>query len=179
VGRPSAARAIPLALAALWLFVAWAFHYRRYATINWAAQYFAVAFVAQALLLAWSGVAGRIRFGGVAAWRQRAAVCVVAAALFGVPLLERLAGRGWSQLEAFGTAPDPTAIGTLGILLLARDPSPWPAADDSTRVVRSERGIPVDARPRRRARAAAHCASGTGTAGCVAATVQPLRPSAR
>ena len=71
-------------------------------------------------------MAGRIRFGGVAAWRQRAAVCVVAAALFGVPLLERLAGRGWSQLEAFGTAPDPTAIGTLGILLLTRDPSPWP-----------------------------------------------------
>jgi len=34
-------------LAAGWLWVAWAFHYTRYATINWAAVYFALAFAVQ------------------------------------------------------------------------------------------------------------------------------------
>jgi hypothetical protein len=38
-------------MAACWVWVAWAFHAQRYATINWAATGFAVAFVGQALLL--------------------------------------------------------------------------------------------------------------------------------
>jgi len=119
-------RAIPLALASMWLFVAWAFHVRRYATINWAAQYFAIAFVAEALLLAWTGtVRGGLRFGAGAALQQRAGYVIVAAALAGVPLTEWLAGRDWRQLEWFGVTPDPTVIGTLGILLLARDRPPW------------------------------------------------------
>jgi len=121
----SASRMIPLVLAAMWLFVAWAFHHRRYATINWAAEYFAIAFVVQALLLAWCGVTGRLDFGGLASWRQRAAVAIVAFALFGAPLLEWLAGRDVRQLEAFGTAPDPLAIGTLGFLLFTRDAPRW------------------------------------------------------
>lgn len=120
----SPARTIPLTLAALWLFVAYAFHLRRYAAINWAADYFAIAFIAQALLLAWSGVTGALRFGINTSWRQGAALAIVAFALVGVPLLERQSGRNWRELEAFGTSPDPTALGTLGILLVARDP-PW------------------------------------------------------
>ncbi|HEX6015786.1 MAG TPA: DUF6064 family protein, partial [Geminicoccaceae bacterium] len=56
-------RAITAALAACWLWVAWAFHLERYATINWAATYFAAAFALQALLLAWWGVVrGRLVF---------------------------------------------------------------------------------------------------------------------
>jgi hypothetical protein len=31
----------------------------------------------------------------------------------------RSAGRGWRQVEIFGVAPDPTAVATLGIILLA------------------------------------------------------------
>jgi hypothetical protein len=31
-----------------------------------------------------------------------------------------LLGRGWRGVEIFGVAPDPTAVATLGILLLAR-----------------------------------------------------------
>jgi hypothetical protein len=122
---PRASRAIPLVLAGVWLFVAWAFHHRRYATINWAAEYFAIGFFVQALLLAWSGATGRLRYDGVLSWRERAAVAIVAFGLFGVPLIEWLAGRDVRQIEAFGTAPDPTAIATLGFLLLARDPPSW------------------------------------------------------
>jgi len=119
-------RAIPLALACLWLLVAWAFHARRYATINWAAHYFAIAFVAEALLLAWIGTTrGSLRFSAGASRQQRAGCVILAAALAGLPLAEWLAGRNWRQLEWFGIAADPTVIGTLGILLLARDRPPW------------------------------------------------------
>jgi len=39
-----AGRVIAAVLAGCWLWVAWAFHFQRYATINWAATYFAAAF---------------------------------------------------------------------------------------------------------------------------------------
>ena len=35
-------------------------------------------------------------------------------------MLAPLQGRGWASSEVFGIAPDPTAIATLGVLLLAR-----------------------------------------------------------
>ena len=58
VWRPRAwsGRAVAAILAALWLFVAWAYLLERYDTINWAARYFAIAFVLQAALLVWTGV---------------------------------------------------------------------------------------------------------------------------
>src|SRR4029078_1116755 len=40
-----------LLLAALWVWVAIAFHLERYATINWAAPYFAITFALEAVLL--------------------------------------------------------------------------------------------------------------------------------
>jgi uncharacterized protein DUF6064 len=124
--RTGSARGIPLALAVAWLVVAWAFLSRRYATINWAASYFAIAFVAEALLLAWSGATGRLRFGPGTSLRVRAGLALVAVATAGVPFVEWLAGRGGRQLEWFGTAPDPTVIGTLGALMLAAKRAPLP-----------------------------------------------------
>ena len=49
-------RAVAAILAACWLWVAWAYLFARYDTINWAARYFAAGFALQALLLAWTGV---------------------------------------------------------------------------------------------------------------------------
>ena len=57
-GGPLAGRLISVILAASWLVVAWAFHLQRYATINWAAVYFAAGFALQALLVLWSGTIG-------------------------------------------------------------------------------------------------------------------------
>ena len=55
--------AIAALLAGCWLFVAWAYLLERYDTINWAARYFAVGFLAEAALLAWTGVIrDRLRF---------------------------------------------------------------------------------------------------------------------
>ena len=49
-------RAVAAALACCWLWVAWAYLYSRYDTINWAARYFAVGFAIEAALLVWSGL---------------------------------------------------------------------------------------------------------------------------
>ncbi len=40
-------------------------------------------------------------------------------------MLGPLFGRSWSQIEVFGVAPDPTAIATLGVLLLASGRVRW------------------------------------------------------
>ena len=45
-------RVVCAVLAAAWGWVGWAFLWRRYATINWAAEYFAWGFAAEAVLLA-------------------------------------------------------------------------------------------------------------------------------
>ncbi len=50
-GSVLAGRIVAAALAACWLWVAWAYLCERYATINWAAEYFAAGFALQALLL--------------------------------------------------------------------------------------------------------------------------------
>lgn len=118
-------RWIVLILAVLWTFVGWSFLWSRYATINWAAAYVAPAFAFEALLLV---VAGASRDGlafdrrGLAGWMG---CLLVAFAFTGQPFLAPLQ-RSWGSAEIFGTAPDPTAIGTLGLLLFARGKLlPW------------------------------------------------------
>jgi len=112
-------------LSACWLFVAWAYHLERYATINWAAPYFAAAFALQALLLAWQGVVRRrLRFAWGRGGAEGAAIGLVAFALLVEPLIGPLVGREWTQLETFGAAPDPTVIATLGVLAMASPRAP-------------------------------------------------------
>jgi hypothetical protein len=125
--RRSAARSGRLVcaiLAVLWVWVAVAFHAKRYETINWAATWFSAAFALQAALLIGLGVVrGTLTFG--ASGSRRAALGVFLFALALQPLAGRLFGRAWSEVEIFGVAPDPTAIGTLGILLLAAGRTRW------------------------------------------------------
>lgn len=121
-GGAGQGRAVAALLAAAWLWVAWAYHHQRYATINWAAAYSAAGFTAEAALLAWVGlVRNRLRFrsDGFGLWLFLFALAVQP--LSG-PLL---AGRPWTQIEIFGIAPDPTAVATLGVLLLAAGRVRW------------------------------------------------------
>jgi len=123
--RPSAwsSRIFPAILAALWLFVAWAFLLERYDTINWTARYVAIAFVLQAALLIWTGV---IRDRLVLSTRDLSSKIGLALLFYALaihPLIAPLTGRPITQAEIFGLAPDPTAMATLGILLAA-DPPP-------------------------------------------------------
>ena len=124
--RPACSgRAVAALLAACWLWVAWAFHWQRFATINWAASYFAIGFVLQALLLVWVGVArNRLLFDSTPSARARIGVAIFWFALIFQPLLGLMFGRQWLQLELFGVAPDPTALATIG-LLLASHRVPW------------------------------------------------------
>jgi hypothetical protein len=41
------------------------------------------------------------------------------------PLVGLLFGRSWRQVELFGVAPDPTAVATLGVALLAGGRVRW------------------------------------------------------
>jgi hypothetical protein len=116
-GGEAAPRASAAMLALCWLCVAWAFLLQRYAPINWAADTFGLAFALQGL-----GLLALVGCGPLQAsrhpWRRRVGLGLLLWALLGHPLLAGLGGRPWTQAEVFGLAPDPTAIGTLGWLLV-------------------------------------------------------------
>jgi hypothetical protein len=119
------ARVVAGTLAACWLWTAIAFHATRYATIHRGAAYFAWAFGLEALLLVAAGV-----FPGRVTLERRGAARMVGLALFLFavfvqPLVGMLFGRGWREVEIFGIAPDPTAVGTLGMLLLTSARRRW------------------------------------------------------
>jgi len=115
-----AARVVCGVLALAWCTVAWAFLLRLYAPINWAAAAFAVGFGLQGLglFMVASGLRGRLALArGPRAW---VGLGLLLFALWVQPGLAPLFGRPWAQAEVFALAPDPTVLGTLGILLLLR-----------------------------------------------------------
>lgn len=116
--RTWAPRAACALLGVAWLWVAWVFHWQRFASINWAATWFAAAFALQGLCL---GLAALGTAGRNAAPHLRSQQLGLALLLFALvlhPALGPLLGRPWQQAEVFGLAPDPTVLGTLGVLLL-------------------------------------------------------------
>jgi hypothetical protein len=146
-GQAWSGRVVAALLAALWLFVAWAYLLERYDTINWAARYFAIGFGAQAALLVWTGaIRDGLRFAtnnpqpplipakaGIQSPKREPAIfknwvpafagmsgvgiALLLYALLLHPLIAPLTGRPITQAEVFGLAPDPTAVATLGALL--------------------------------------------------------------
>ena len=82
--RAGQGRYVSVILMVGWIWVAWAFHWRHFVTINWAATYFAYVFAFEALLLFVFGivldeltfeprsVAHRVGFANVAAELRRA-----------------------------------------------------------------------------------------------------------
>ncbi len=117
------AKLVTALLAACWLWVAWAYHIEHFATIHWAARYFAIGFALEALLLIWFGIMrGQLSFEPAASVHQRAGFYLFLFALVIQPLIGPAMGRPWRQTEIFGIAPDPTVIATLGILLASGRP---------------------------------------------------------
>ena len=125
-GGVSAARAACAIVGIGWLFTGAVYFVWRYATINWAAVWFGAVFILEAAL--WIGLASSRACPALrtdAAWGLGAARTTIGIALLlagiAYPLLAPLLGRPAVQAEVFGLAPDPTAIGTLGLLLLFDD----------------------------------------------------------
>ena len=126
--RPTGARGrwIAAILAGCWLWVGIAFHAHRYATISTVAVYFAAGFGLEAALLIWIGIVrNRLSFECVAGPASRTGLGLFLFALAIQPLAGPLLHRGWRQVEIFGVAPDPTAVATLGVLLLAHGRGRW------------------------------------------------------
>lgn len=121
-GWPHRDRAVGGILAACWLWVAWSFFLGRYASINWAAPWFAALFAVQAVLSLLAGFAGGGQGFGTARSRAESALFLV---LLFVQPAAGLLGRPWRQAEVFAIAPDPTAMATLGALILAPRQSAW------------------------------------------------------
>jgi hypothetical protein len=115
--RPAAAaRPVVGVLAVIWFWVGWSFHHQTYAQINWAAEYAAIAFAIQAVLLVALGVV--IQPPGAEVTRpRRVGLALAAAGVLLYPWVGFLAGRPWGQAEVFGMMPEPTALATLGLLL--------------------------------------------------------------
>jgi hypothetical protein len=116
-GDARAGRFAAAFLGGLWLVVAFAFHWSRYATINWAATWFAAGFALEAALIFWSGV---LRAPIVV--RPGVGLAIFLFALVVEPLIGPLFGRAWSGIEIFGLAPDPTTVATLGVLVASERP---------------------------------------------------------
>jgi len=125
-GAATRGRLITAILSGCWLFVAIAFHAQRYATINWAARYFAWGFAFEAALLLGLGtIGGKLSFEKSADGSRRAGVGIFGFALLLEPLIGLVLRRNWRQAEIFGIAPDPTAVATLGVLLIAVGKGRW------------------------------------------------------
>lgn len=119
---------------AIWLAIALAFvgsaHFIavRYAPINWPMTHAAWLFVAQAMLIVAAMVAGALSLQNLAPGLARASgIGLLAYAVLVHPLVGLGFGRPLDQAEIMGLAPDPTALASLGLLLLVR-PSPWRVA---------------------------------------------------
>lgn len=115
-----------LLLAIAWSFMAFVFHDVFYRPVNWAAVYAMWGFLLQAsillLFLIWPAGLSLPRTPTGAQWRGLAAIGF--GVLWpGLPIAEtgwHLAGLGW-----FGTAPDATAVATLGFFLLLSGRVRW------------------------------------------------------
>lgn len=120
-------RAVWVLLGGAWLWVGWGFHHRQFAAINWAADPIAAVFVLQGVVLLALGLrSGRLAFDGEARRdpRRLLGAAVVVVALAALPLLAAALGRPWPRAEWLGLMSEPTALATLGWLLLARRPPP-------------------------------------------------------
>lgn len=106
-----------------WLWVAWAYLYERFSQLHVVADWYALAFVLQAVLLSWYGLI-KNRFDSTACCRTRqiTSAILLLVAMLVYPLLAVLNSRPWMQFEMFGLAPDPTVLATLAIVLFHRGP---------------------------------------------------------
>jgi hypothetical protein len=118
-----AGRLVAAILVTGWVWVAYAFLYQRFYQIHVVANWYALGFVLQAVLMTWYGLL-KDRFTELTLnpYRHATGLVLLLTGIMIYPLIAWFMGRPWQQLEMFVLAPDPTVIVTLGVLLLLRVP---------------------------------------------------------
>lgn len=114
--RTLAIRAGLLVLAVLWLWMAIAYHWAHFRSINPAATIFALLFVSGAGVLLWTGLQLRPReHEAPRSWREAVSLLLAIYGLAVYPLLNPLFGHAFPEAPGFGL-PCPTTIFTIGVL---------------------------------------------------------------
>jgi hypothetical protein len=125
IAAPRYSRLVVAGLAALWAWMALAYHAAFFSALTPAAYLFAAAFLVEAALLAWHGL--RTRRLHFAIPRDMPSTIVggvlVAFALIGYPALAYALGQHYPAVPTFGL-PCPTVIFTFGLLTWAVRPVP-------------------------------------------------------
>ena len=117
-GGRGASAFVATALAAFWAWNGAVYHIGFFAAVNTAAYAFGALFVVQAGLFAYAGlVRRRLAFRLPRDGYGLAGAALVLYALAIYPLLGTTFGHGYPSNPAFGLAPCPTTIFTLGLLL--------------------------------------------------------------
>ncbi len=121
-GRDGSSRQVAKLLAALWAWMAVAYHFQQFTRINPAAWAFGTAFLLGAFAFAWFGVVKKqLVFRPVGGGRGAAGAALVVFALVLYPAIGYWLGRRYPAMPTFGL-PCPTTIFTLGLLLFADRP---------------------------------------------------------
>ncbi|WP_417811662.1 hypothetical protein [Thalassospira alkalitolerans] len=119
-------RVVLILLAMIWGWVTAGFLWQYYQPINWVIPYFIPAFIVEAGFMVMFAVRRMpLRFGWRGDFSSVAGAALLLIAIIGFPFAGLIEGRGLIQAELFGSAADPTAIGTLGFILLARGTWRW------------------------------------------------------
>jgi hypothetical protein len=119
-------RWIAIGIAALWIWMAIAYHLAFFAEINPAAMAFAVLFLVEATLIAWYGM----RAPGLEirsprhTLSRRVGWLLIVYALVLYPVIGYALGRRYPSTPTFGL-PCPTTIFTLGLFAWSVRPIPW------------------------------------------------------
>jgi Family of unknown function (DUF6064) len=153
------------ALAAAWGWTGTVFHLKYFAAVNFLAPVYGALFIVQAFLLAWTAaIRGRIASRAQSDPFGWAGLGLVVYAIIGYPLIAEVAGDGLQSAPVVGLAPGPTAVFTLGVLLLVEGRTPLHLTV-----------VPVLCAYRRRHSVGAGCGRGNGTAADRARYTRPDR----
>ena len=116
--------AVSAVLAALWAWIAVAYHLAFFARISTPAYGFAALSAAGAVIFIWQGVVRRrLAFRWHRDWKSAAGVALIVFALAVYPVWSTFAGHPYPELPTFGL-PCPTTIFTIGLLCFAATPAP-------------------------------------------------------
>ncbi|MGD8239375.1 MAG: DUF6064 family protein [Armatimonadota bacterium] len=115
---PASSSIVCSILALLWIWMGAVYHIAFFAAINRTAYVFGALFLLQgALFLVVGAFRGRISFGSQWSAYGITGLLFVVYAIVLYPLLGMQFGHGYPRAPAFGVAPCPTTIFTLGLLL--------------------------------------------------------------